>query len=1103
MFKVVFIEKIELIIILQLPENGEDFSLFVKFLANVKVLDILEIETEVIFAISGEDAFAKFSGKVSIDGGDVLGEAIVTVLAQVEIGDYLNSTERRASSFESIAPSTSTNNTSRDLQVANLLDADWELDIDFEYKPPQWIKDVGEAIAAGVQEAGKAIEKTWNDITDFVEKALYEIIGFARFLGEEIALIFDAIGDTVAAVGDAVEGAIDSLAALFGGGGTGPLADLLGGAADVAGFAFDVLQSGLGVASAILTGKFDEIDDFLWDTFSSSDFKYTKPAKVIGYFGCVKIYKGELEELFQLPNYIGHIAYSKILLTQVVVYKECAGGFNIGFNCKNKSYGPFENQECVTEKATILTNISKRAMDAKEKKECRNDSKMRNQGLSYAATANVDDLRSQITPELSFSTMQLGKTSDIEGKGACAPLPYTLRVNTLSPTDPNGFSGEPKNFSSSTSQCFDFSSAESLENTLPLLDEEKDKVSDAAKDVVIGDQGIGKDTDLQECKNSVDGLENCIPVEIIDGGEGFQSQATISCGFANPNFNNLFGKVEFSKDPRCSDPIQTFSIAKASPPEFVCGARSMEIERTVEDCCGFKASITHLLKIEQVPPTITQVIGSMDKTLSCDANIHSSEFGQPSFNGGCRLANTKVMLSQTDPSFNLDTCTTTLQRTFRISENNCEEQAQNFVQTITLENNYDPQFDFFPPDKTIEVFDSYGTNALGFPTAFQQCGLPVEITYSDDISEGSCFAERVLRRTFRAVDSCGHSTEKVQVLTISNDANSLPLGRTSLARLYGHNKLNAYLEEDKFTKSSKAKDAKSSKSSKGCIIPSDKCGIYGAPEYKCAKNTKNTDKFAKVRKKFSTYQSRLAGFHDQLLSEGPIIVTCYCSEGDGSCDKREQQGEDPSDPIYFGTAVTTNSGTCDVLNSANPDNVGKETLEEIDCPIPAKNEQSSKSIQDTSCNKKTLSGSNPIYNIFEITVNDFSDKTIFIDVPPTSVVLVNVIVPADIVGETIYLAQNSSKGVVLGQGVLAHNLIWNIIDEIDLSLRYPKRVDWAFHGTLLNPYGKMKLKTSKGSPIVWKGQLFAYHINAYQDFQCGGHFAGFASCKDLISNENV
>eukprot|EP00979_Chaetoceros_neogracilis_P015927 scaffold6681_cov141-Chaetoceros_neogracile.AAC.2 len=415
-----------------------------------------------------------------------------------------------------------------------------------------------------------------------------------------------------------------------------------------------------------------------------------------------------------------------MLLTQAEVYEECVGfrlPFGGGFNCKSVVYGPFEDMDCLEEKTIILNNLKNTAINGKKKKDCRDGSKMRNQGLSYAAVTNADDLASRIAPELSFSNTQLGKASNIKKNGACTSLPYNLRVNTLSPTDPNGFSGGVKATPRTTSQCFDFSSAESLTQSLPRIDDDKDIAIEAAKTLVIGNQGTSNDIELQECMNSINGLEECIPISIIEGDE-FQSQATISCAVANPNFNNLFGKVAFSKDPRCPDPTQTYKITEASPPEFVCGASSMKIERTLEDCCGNTDSYTHFLKIEQVPPIITQALGSMDVTATCDTNIHPSVYGEPSFNRGCRLANEKVEFIQTDPSFDLGTCTTTLQRTFTVSENGCEAQSQNFVQIITLENNYDPQFDFFPSDKTIGVFDSYGTDAFGFPTAFQQCGLP-------------------------------------------------------------------------------------------------------------------------------------------------------------------------------------------------------------------------------------------------------------------------------------------------------------------------------------------------------------------------------------------
>lgn len=762
---------------------------------------------------------------------------------------------------------------------------------------------------------------------------------------------------------------------------------------------------------------------------------------------------------------------------------------------------------CVYKKLEILKEMKAKANDAKQKQDCRNGSQMRNQGLLYAGLTDVNALAGQIAPKLSFETMQLGKTSGIgQGATTCKQLPYTLSVNKLSPLDPNGFNEDTGSAEGTTIECFEFRSLDALTQTLPGLDEDKEPASITGKDLVLGDQGLDNDIELQECKNSVDGLEDCVPVSLTEG-VGFQSEAIISCKNANnPNFNALFGGVTINKDPRCPVPEQSFLVVGGSPSDLACGGRSMTIERMVADCCGNTATMTHVLNIVQAPPSITQSPGSMDVTTTCDANIHPSEFGEPSFAGGCAAANHNIELDQADPVFDLSACTTTLQRIFKLTENGCEAQGQFFVQTITLENNYAPQFDFFPPDKTIGVFDAYGTKALGFPTAFQKCGLPVNISYSDDISEGRCFAERVIRRTFKVLDSCGHATEQVQVITISNAADSLPLGDKSLVSLYGHSKLHV---DD---------DTKSSKSSKSCTLPSDKCGIYGAPEYTCAKSSKsdkssksgksgksnkNIDRFVNVREEFSAYQTRLARLPNKHLNQGIISTTCACTEGDISCDKRLQAQEDSSDAIYFGVAVTTASGTCNTLKATSRNEAGKVTVEKVDCPILEQSSKHSKGEKVDPCFNMILSGSNPFYNFFQITATDFHDKTISIDAPPTSIVLVNVAVLKEDIGEEINFGHKSSNGIVLAEGMVAHNLLWNIVDEIGLNLHSPEQEDWAFYGTLLNPYGKMKMKTSKNSPVEWKGQIFAYSLDAYkfEEFQCGGHFAGFASCENLIPIE--
>ena len=69
-------------------------------------------------------------------------------------------------------------------------------------------------------------------------------------------------------------------------------------------------------------------------------------------------------------------------------------------------------------------------------------------------------------------------------------------------------------------------------------------------------------------------------------------------------------------------------------------------------------------------------------------------------------------------------------------------------------------FDSFPSDMQTDVFDAYGTDAAGFPTSYSSCSNPVTIDYVDVMKEGSCFAERVIERTFTSRDQCGNEAVK-------------------------------------------------------------------------------------------------------------------------------------------------------------------------------------------------------------------------------------------------------------------------------------------------------------------------------------------------------
>ena len=762
-------------------------------------------------------------------------------------------------------------------------------------------------------------------------------------------------------------------------------------------------------------------------------------------------------------------------------------------------------------------------MDSKIKKDSRNKSQNRNKGIKYAGE-NKASFKANLDAKLTFNKIQLGKTSTLSNSArngstsACKPAEYNLVSQSLS-TSSEQFDGSTRaSIQQTTGKCFDFTSEDSLKETLGSFDDEKQTAGPNLAKEVINGQGIDNDEQFRNTLNSANGLDNCMAVEMIPNTDDFSSTAKMKCNDSNPNFKKMFGSVTVNYDNRCEEkPEQQFIITGSSAAETNCGGRSITIDRTIKDCCGNISTIEHTIEVEKVPPTFTQEPNSLDLVRTCDFNMHPSnpELPRPSFARGCDASSIRMGYDDTVSVFNHLTCATTFTRRTTLTESNCDEFKQTFIQDIVLKNDYAPIFDSFPNDKTIGVFDSYGSDALGFPTAFQQCGLPVTITYSDMITIGDCFAERILKRTFKAVDSCGHSTEQIQTILISTQMeSSLPLGNKSLAKVYANTDLKSYIDDFK----EQQKDS--------CLIESANCGISGAISYEC--------KTEDIDFEFGPYQNRLLQIPTINLNKGTTELECICPEGDSTCDSRV----DISDNVLYVTPVTKASGNCTGSQFTTSLQRGTSVLQERECDTTrrfleiddqvlndvdgnssnlndidatstkiTKAPQSSKARKKTKapkvniCAEKVLTGDNHVYNFFTIEVTEFANTTFIIDVPATSVVLVNVYVPPNNIGKNVYFGKYAqTKGVILRQGLTAHNVIWNIVNDVELKLDY-KNVpfDWAFYGTVLNPYGKLYLKSDKYNPVVWMGQLFANDIHTHKYFQitCGGHFTAFAFCENI------
>src|SRR5207244_2349343 len=87
------------------------------------------------------------------------------------------------------------------------------------------------------------------------------------------------------------------------------------------------------------------------------------------------------------------------------------------------------------------------------------------------------------------------------------------------------------------------------------------------------------------------------------------------------------------------------------------------------------------------------------------------------------------------------------------------------VQRITVRDSTPPVISA-PPDVILQcpVTDT-GTNITGVAVAQDTCGLVVEFSYSDIVSNG-CGGTKVVSRTWTATDDSGNSTNVVQTITV-------------------------------------------------------------------------------------------------------------------------------------------------------------------------------------------------------------------------------------------------------------------------------------------------------------------------------------------------
>jgi hypothetical protein len=173
------------------------------------------------------------------------------------------------------------------------------------------------------------------------------------------------------------------------------------------------------------------------------------------------------------------------------------------------------------------------------------------------------------------------------------------------------------------------------------------------------------------------------------------------------------------------------------------------------DHCGNATNAIQLITVRDTTPPSLSLPPNL--TLECPANTNTSNTGFATAQDGCSA----VTVGFTDSVSNNCGGTAVIRRLW-VATDACGN-ATNGVQIITIRDSTAPSL-IIPQSLTLECPADSSTNNTGVAISQDGCGA-VTLTYSDVVSN-TCGGGYVTRRTWTASDSCGNTTNGVQVITI-------------------------------------------------------------------------------------------------------------------------------------------------------------------------------------------------------------------------------------------------------------------------------------------------------------------------------------------------
>ncbi len=222
---------------------------------------------------------------------------------------------------------------------------------------------------------------------------------------------------------------------------------------------------------------------------------------------------------------------------------------------------------------------------------------------------------------------------------------------------------------------------------------------------------------------------------------------------------------------KCRDPIDFRNVPTCSSDDPVCGATTCRFERFIFDGCKQRSnSVYESVTILPVKPFFVKF--PRDQRVACDENVDPSRENQTLFeipiaNPGCRGSDVDFSFVDKLMWPDKQQCNERVYREWRADIEGCEDSL--FVkrtQKLYVEDKVAPVFSYFPPDRQVEFFENYGSEQMGSPKVYDQCGHgPSSVSYKDRVVAEVAGRRRV-EREWSAVDECGNRISRMQIITI-------------------------------------------------------------------------------------------------------------------------------------------------------------------------------------------------------------------------------------------------------------------------------------------------------------------------------------------------